>query len=75
MWHVQRYVFQPEYGRLSADEKATLLETGICPPGGLPGCDDMVMNFAVDWALLHPALRIAFGDMNEKHRHILDGTG
>lgn len=71
----ERYVFQPEYGRLSADEKATLLETGICPPGGLPGCDDMVMNFAVDWALLHPALRIAFGDMNEKHRHILDGTG
>ncbi|KAA6419671.1 MAG: hypothetical protein FRX49_10395 [Trebouxia sp. A1-2] len=71
----ERYVFQPEYARLNAEERATLLETGICPPGGLPGCDDMVMNFAVDWNLLHGALRIAFGDMHQKHSHILDGTG
>jgi hypothetical protein len=72
---VQRYIFQPEYARLNAEERATLLETGICPPGGLPGCDDMVMNFAVDWNLLHGALHIAFGDMHQKHSHILDGTG
>ncbi len=71
----QRYIFQPEYERLNAQERATLLETGICPPGGLPGCDDMVMNFAVDWNLLHGALHIAFGDMHQKHSHILDGTG
>jgi len=64
---LQRYVFQPEYARLNAEERATLLETGICPPGGL--------NFAVDWNLLHGALHIGFGDMHQKHSHILDGTG
>ena len=69
---VQRYVFQPEYERLSADDKANLLEKGICPPGGLLGCSDMVLNFGIDWDLLHPALNIAFTDMHQKHSHILD---
>lgn len=69
---LQRFVFLPEYAALPADQKAALLETGTCPPGGLPGCDDMRLNFAVDWNLLHPAMRIAFEDMNSKHMHVLD---
>lgn len=68
----ERFVFLPEYAALPADQKAALLETGTCPPGGLPGCDDMRLNFAVDWNLLHPAMRIAFEDMNSKHMHVLD---
>ena len=72
---MQKYVFSPEYARLSTEEKALLLETGTCPTGGLPGCDDMVMNYAVDWNLLHGALVIAFEDLHSRHSHILDGTG
>ena len=74
MFDLQRFVFSPEYAGLPADQKALLLETGLCPPGGLPGCDDMKLNFAVDWTLLAPAMTIAFGDMSSKHKHILDGT-
>lgn len=71
---VQRYVFQPEYGLLPADEKRALLEEGICPTSAqLQGCDDLKMNFAIDWNLLHPALSMAFVDMQERHSHILDG--
>lgn len=69
---MQLFVFLPEYAALPADQKAALLETGTCPPGGLPGCDDMRLNFAVDWNLLHPAMQIAFEDMNSKHSHVLD---
>ena len=72
MFNLQRFVFLPEYATLPADQKAALLETGMCPPGGLPGCDDMRLNFAVDWNLLHPAMSIAFEDMNSKHMHVLD---
>lgn len=70
---MQRYVFLPEYERLTIEDKENLLEKGICPPGGLPGCYDMVLNFAIDWDLLHPALNIAFTDMTQKHSHVLDG--
>lgn len=72
MYPLQRFVFLPEYAALPAEQKAALLETGSCPPGGLPGCDDMRLNFAVDWNLLHPAMVIAFQDMNSKHVHVLD---
>ncbi|DBA92084.1 TPA: hypothetical protein ACH3X1_015814 [Trebouxia sp. C0004] len=70
----ERYVFQPEYGSLPADEKRALLEEGICPTSTqLQGCDDLKMNFAIDWNLLRPALSMAFLDMQERHSHILDG--
>lgn len=69
---LQKFVFLPEYAALPAEQKAALLERGECPPGGLPGCDDMRLNFAVDWNLLHPAMGIAFEDMNSKHSHVLD---
>lgn len=69
---LQRYVFLPEYENLTAEDKANLLEKGICPPAGLPGCYDLVLNFAIDWDLLHPALTVAFTDMHHKSTHILD---
>lgn len=72
---LQRYVFLPEYDRLAAEDKIKLLEQGCCPPAGLPGCSDMVLNFAIDWELLHPALQVAFDDMTQRHvlsRTVLD---
>ncbi|KAA6423379.1 MAG: hypothetical protein FRX49_06831 [Trebouxia sp. A1-2] len=70
----ERYVFQPQYGLLPADEKRALLEEGICPSSSqLQGCEDLKMNFAIDWNLLRPALSMAFLDMQERHSHILDG--
>ena len=73
---LQRYIFQPEYVSLPADEKLALLEEGICPGSTqLQDCSDLKMNFAIDWNLLRPALKMAFLDMQEKHSHILDGLG
>ena len=72
---LQRYVFQPGYASLSADDKRALLEEGICPDSGqLSECTDLKMNFAIDWKLLQPALLIAFKDMQSKqHTRVLDG--
>lgn len=73
---VQRYIFQPQYGSLPAEEKRALLEEGFCPASAqLQDCNDLKMNFAIDWNLLQPALKMAFLDMQEKHSHILDGLG
>ena len=75
VWVLQRYVFQPGYASLPADEKRALLEEGICPASGrLSECTDLKMNFAIDWKLLHPALLIAFKDLqNKQHTRVLDG--
>ena len=72
--HVQIYIYQSEYIALTSEEKLALLERGVCPRGPLHGCTDMVMNYAVDWALLEPAVQLA---MSQMHRyqygiHILD---
>lgn len=54
---LQNYIFQREYARLSAEAKLDLLETGICPiAANLQDCNDMKMNYAIDWNLLKPAL-------------------
>ena len=73
---VQRYIFQPGYSSLSAEERQALLEQGRCPTTvRLQGCDDLHMNFAIDWNLLRPALQLAFDDMQAKHVRVLDGVG
>ena len=61
---MQMYIFQPEYASLSVEEKAALLEQGICPASvALPGCDVMRLNFAMDWQLLKPVLVGALNDI------------
>ena len=72
---LQQYVFQPEYSSLPDAEKVALLERGQCPSTHvLPGCDDMVMNFAMDWNLLQPAMTTAFASLQRTFTmHALDG--
>lgn len=73
---MQKHVFQPEYASLPDDEKVALLERGLCPSSHiLPGCDDMHMNFAVEWNLLQPAMVTAFASLQHAaSRHALDGA-
>ena len=54
--------------------KLALLEKGVCPRAPLHGCTDMVMNYAVDWSLLQPAVRLAMAQMHHQQYgiHILD---
>ena len=56
------------------EEKLVLLEKGVCPQTPLHGCTDMVMNYAVDWSLLQPAVRLAMAQMHHQQYgiHILD---
>lgn len=72
----EKHVFQPEYASLPDDEKVALLERGLCPGShSLPGCDDMHMNFAVEWNLLQPAMVTAFASLQHvASRHALDGA-
>lgn len=73
---VQKLIDQPEYSELSSDEKLALLEHGICPTTTfLPGCDDKLLNFAVDWPLLEDAMNAAFANLRGRHSTVLDGTG
>ena len=70
---MQRYIFQPGFTDLSAEAKTDLLEKGICPGNNvLQDCNDMKMNFAIDWSELKDALLIAVMDMQPQHRHVLD---
>lgn len=71
---VQKYIFQPGYEGLSAADKTSLLELGICPPNNvLQDCGDLKMNFQIDWLELKLALLVAVHDMQASHRHFLDG--
>ncbi|KAL0019010.1 hypothetical protein WJX79_009020 [Trebouxia sp. C0005] len=72
----EKHVFQPEYASLPDDEKVALLERGLCPSShNVPGCDDMHMNFAVEWNLLQPAMVTAFASLQHvASRHALDGA-
>ena len=71
---VQKYVFQPGFRGLSAADKTSLLELGICPPNNvLQDCGDLKMNFQIDWLELKLALLVAVHDMQASHRHFLDG--
>jgi len=65
--NLQRYA-------LTSEEKLALLEKGVCPRAPLHGCTDMVMNYAVDWSLLQPAVRLAMARMHHQQYgiHILD---
>ena len=56
---VQRYIFQEGYRSLTMQDRLALLEKGVCPDAPLHECSDMRMNFALDWALLRPAIRLA----------------
>ena len=71
---LQRYIFQRKYRNLTMVDRLALLEKGVCPDAPLHGCSDMRMNFALDWALLRPALRLAMLCMQHKTHamHILD---
>ena len=73
---LQRYIFQSEYEALPSEEKRALLEEGLCPGSAvLQDCNDLKMNFAIDWNLLRPALDIAFHNVQSNHSEVLDGTG
>ena len=61
------FMFQPDYASLPAQERQALLEGGVCPASAqLQGCDDMKMNFAVDWDLLKPALSEALKNLQDQ---------
>ncbi len=72
--NLQRYIYQSDYNALTSEEKLALLEKGVCPHTPLHGCTDMVMNYAVDWSLLQPAIRLAMAQMHHQQYgiHILD---
>ena len=72
--NLQRYIYQSDYNALTSEEKLALLEKGVCPQTPLHGCTDMVMNYAVDWSLLQPAIRLAMAQMHHQQYgiHILD---
>ena len=76
MWWLQKFIDSPNYAALVAEEKAALLERGVCPPAGLTGCDTLLfMNYAADWDLLKPALEVVFShdfSSSEPLRTILD---
>ena len=73
---VQKLIDQPEYEELPSEEKLALLQHGICPTTTfLPGCDDKLLNVAVDWPLLADALNTAFANLRGRHSTVLDGTG
>ena len=73
---VQKLIDQPEYSELSSEEKLSPLEDGICPTTTfLPGCDDKLLYFAVDGALLEEAMNAAFANLHGRHSTVLDGTG
>lgn len=71
---LQRYIYQSEYRALADEQKLELLEKGLCPNASLHGCSDMVMNYAVDWGLLEPAIQLAMTNMHHQQYgiHILD---
>ncbi|KAL0051177.1 hypothetical protein WJX82_003128 [Trebouxia sp. C0006] len=70
----ERYIYQSDYNALTSEEKLVLLEKGVCPQAPLHGCTDIVMNYAVDWSLLQPAVRLAMAQMHHQQYgiHILD---
>lgn len=69
----EKYVFQPGFADLAPEAKTDLLEKGICPENAaLQDCNDMKMNFAIDWNELKPALLMAVQDMQPQHTHVLD---
>lgn len=66
--YLQKFIDTPNYAALGAEDKAALLEQGICPSFGLSGCDELLfMNFAADWDLLKPALEAAFTYTSPEH--------
>lgn len=66
---MQKFIDTPNYAALGAEDKAALLEQGICPSFGLSGCDELLfMNFAADWILLKPALEAAFTYASPEHQ-------
>ena len=67
---------QPEYKLLTFTEKLNLLEQGICPnrPVKLLGCNEMMLNFSVDWLVLEDAMKVAFENLHHRHSAVLDGT-
>lgn len=66
---------QPEYAELSSSEKLALLEAGTCPTSTrLPGCDEMKLNFVVDWKLLQDAVQVAVINLHQQHSIMLDGS-
>lgn len=72
---LQKLINQPEYAELSSTEKLALLEAGTCPTSiHLPGCDEMKLNFVVDWKLLQDALQVAVTNLNQQHSIMLDGS-
>lgn len=70
----EKYIYQSDYSALTSEEKLVLLEKGVCPQTPLHGCTDMVMNYAVDWSLLQPAVRLAMAQLHHQQYgiHILD---
>lgn len=70
---MQKYVFQPGFADLADEAKIDLLEKGICPSNdAIQDCNDMKMNFAIDWEELKVALLTAVRDMKPQHTHELD---
>lgn len=66
---LQKFIDTPNYAALGAEDKAALLERGVCPSYGLKGCDELLfMNFAADWDLLKPALEVAFSYNSAEHQ-------
>lgn len=66
---LQKFIHTPNYAALGAEDKAALLEKGICPSFGLSGCDELLfMNFAADWNMLRPALEAAFTYTSPEHQ-------
>ena len=66
---MQKLIYTSNYTALGAEDKAALLEQGICPSYGLRGCDELLfMNFAADWDLLKPALEVVFTYTLDEHR-------
>ena len=76
LWVLQMLINQPEYKMLTFTEKLNLLEEGICPNRTvkLAGCNEMMLNFAVDWPLLEDAMKVAFENLHHRHSIVLDGT-